>query len=266
MVRLKSIRTAFLAFGLALIFSSCDPDDDNTCCDPSNPECENYDPCYGKSETTAFFTIAQQYFPVGDNSDIYIEDDIVTGGKLKFTAIPQEGATYTWILGVDTIVGNYEVTRTLGDLPEGRYSNSLIVTKQADTLCFPDDVGMDFSSRIFTRIESCQAAILGKYRGVFLKDSPDSVDIELALSPSLSEIEPCESTSIVGAVFLVNYSLNGDTIKLNTDGAVNSRISFTSLNEIGIPEGEIIYDSSINLVTASYSIDDEEFHFTGRKL
>lgn len=266
MKRFKYIQTIFLAAGLAFVFSACCRDDDNTCSDPTNPKCENYDPCYGKIPTTAEFTIAQQYWGAGANTDVYFEDDTVTGGTLKFIATEQEGATYTWILGADTIVGGYEITKSLGVLPEGVYSNSLIVTKPIDSLCFPNDSYESQFSRSFVKINGCDRAIFGRYFGVFAKSPLDSVEIELISSSSFNNVEPCHIPSNEGAIFSVNFNLNGDTIRLNRNGLVNKRMSFTALNQLGIPEGEIIYDSYTNQVSAIYSIDDIDYHFTGRKL
>lgn len=249
---------------LAVEVTGCKEEDE--CCDPTNPECANYNPCYGKMETTAFFTIAQQYYPVGENSDIFIEDDIVTGGKIKFSAIPQEGATYTWILGADTIVGDPEITRTLGELPDGTYPNSLIVTKEPDTVCYPLDDGVAAFTRSFTQIDGCDRAILGKYIGLFENQSSDSVIIEIASSPSLNEIEPCDSESFLGAVFSVNFDLQNDTIRLRLNGGVNSSMSFESLGSIDVPEGEMVYNISQDLIKADYTIDDIHYSFTGRKL
>ena len=249
-----------------LLLQCCKDDDDNTCWDPSNPECSNYDPCYGEQETTAFFTIAQQYFPVGDNSDVYIEDDIVTGGRIKFSAIPQEGAIYTWILGIDTIVGDFEITRTLGDLPEGTYPNSLIVTKEPDSLCFPSDDGAAEFSRSFTKIDGCDVAFLGRYRGIFSSIPGDSVEIELVSSSSTNSIEPCDEPSNSGAIFSINFGIEEDTTRLYSNGAVNSQFSFNSLGTVGTAEGEFIYNSDLDKATAEYQIDDANYSFTGRKI
>ena len=258
----------FLACGIfAAALSCCKPDDnDPPCTDPANPECENYDPCFGKLETTAFFTIAQQYFPIGENAEVFIEDDVVTGGLLKFKAIFQEGATYTWILGVDTIVGGHEVIRALGDLPEGTYGNSLIVSKQPDTLCFPTDDGVATFSKPFIRIDGCERAILGKFRCKFEGLQHDSINIEIASSSSLNEIAPCSIASNTGALFSVNFNLENDTIILNRNGYVNSRISFESLGEQGVPEGELTYDANMNVLNGNYHINGTQYLVKGRKL
>lgn len=261
-----NLKYVLLLAGVVLLtLHSCKKDEEE-CCDPTNPECINYDPCYGSTETTAFFTIAQQYWPAGENADVYIEDDIVTGGELKFSAIPQEGATYTWILGADTIVGDFEITRTLGDLPDGTYENSLIVTKVPDTVCFPLDDGVADFTRSFTRIDGCERAVLGRYIGLFEAQSSDSVIIEVASSPSLNEIEPCDSQSLLGAIHSVNFNLQNDTIRLFLNGYANSRLSFESLGSVGTPTGEFIYDPELDRAIANYHIDEISYSFIGRKI
>jgi len=251
---------------LFVVVTGCKEDDEDQCCDPTNPECANYDPCFGKEETTAFFTIAQQYWPIGENSDIFIEDDIVTGGKIKFSAIPQEGATYTWILGADTIEGGPEIIRTLGEVPDGTYLNSLVVTKEPDILCFPSDDGVAEFSRSFTKIDGCDVAFLGLYKGTFASIPEDSVEIELVSSSSVNSIEPCDQPSNTGAIFSINFGIEEDTTRLYSNGAVNSQFSFLSLGTLGTAEGEFIYNSSLDKATAEYQIDDTNYSFTGRKI
>jgi hypothetical protein len=77
------------------------------CKDPSNPECENYDPCYGKKAPSADFIIGQSaaspYF--GMKSYEFISDDTMFAPfywPIDFMA-KEEGAKYEWKLGSETI-------------------------------------------------------------------------------------------------------------------------------------------------------------------
>lgn len=250
-----------LAF-ISVVFVACDKDDE-TCCDPTNPECPNYDPCFGKMETTAYFTIAQQFGPIGENASLFITDDVVLGGTIKFSAIPQDGATYTWILGIDTVVGGPEVTTDLGGLPVGTYPNTLIVTKIMDTLCFPNDPGVAQFTRSFTRISGCDAQITGKFRGIFEGAGPDSVVIELALSPSVNEILPCTTNNQMR--FFVNANTLGDTSKTSSDGASNRLLSLRAYGALDEPEGMVEVDTN-GIVTANYMLWNSAYSFKGRKL
>lgn len=102
MVRLKTIQTVFLAFGLALIFSSCDPDDDNTCCDPTNPECENYDPCWNVIPTADFRMRGTSVgFPVSENLLAEWCDTIYKSG-VEFKANMQNAVEYRWYIGSES--------------------------------------------------------------------------------------------------------------------------------------------------------------------
>ncbi len=263
---MKALQKYFLLALLAgAVLAGCRNDDDAPCCDPTNPECPNYDPCHDKVETTAYFTIAQALGPIGPNASVFITDDVVTGGTLKFSALPQEGAIYTWILGIDTIVGGPEITTTLGSLPNGTYPNSLIVNRAPDTLCFPLDEGTAQFIRSFIKITSCEMAILGRFRGVFNSQPNDSTEIEFALSPSPQQILPCNPSNFQG-YFLVNGNMNGDTIKLNGDGTVNSMSSFKSYGAIDKPEGTAVLDVESGLIEVEYTLGGDAYLFNGRKL
>lgn len=262
----KKLSLFYILFIVTAVWVSCGNDDEQTCYDPTNPECSNYDPCIGKIGTTAYFTIAQRYWPFGENANIFIEDDIVTGGTLKLAAIPQEGAVYTWVLGIDTIVGGSEITIPLGNLPQGIYGNSLTVTKTVDSLCLPLDNGMAQFSRSFTRIDGCDRAILGRFKGVFSHLPNDSTEIETIASSSVESVEPCDLPSNASAIFAINFGLNNDTIRLRLNGGANSQFSFESLNAIDRPEGEFVFDQILNIARADYSIGNATYSFTGRKL
>ena len=53
---------------LALLWAGCKEDDEEECFDPTNPECSNYDPCYGNEPTAAFKMRGTSVgFPVSEN-------------------------------------------------------------------------------------------------------------------------------------------------------------------------------------------------------
>jgi hypothetical protein len=261
----SSFQYLAMLFMVAAVVAQCKKDDE-PCCDPTNPACPNYDPCFGKLETTAFFTIAQRLGPIGENANVFITDDVVLGGMLKFSAIPQEGATYTWILGIDTIVGGPEITTNLGSLPFGTYPNTLIVTKTPDTLCFPNVPGVAQFTRSFTRISVCHAQILGKFKSVFSSGSAtDSTEIELARSPSIQQIQPCIPGSSNSGQFFVNANNNGDTFKMAGDGMANKILSFKAYGAVDQPEGMAVIDST-GIITVDYTLGGIGYFFRGRKL
>jgi len=46
----------FTALAALALFTTCCKDD---CLDPTNPDCENYDPCYGKTQPSAKFIMEE---------------------------------------------------------------------------------------------------------------------------------------------------------------------------------------------------------------
>ncbi len=61
------------------------------CTDPSNPECSNYDPCWGKSELSSDFAIEERIFIGWKNNEAqyyFSETDsaITSENKVVFTA------------------------------------------------------------------------------------------------------------------------------------------------------------------------------------
>lgn len=248
------------------IFSSCDGDDEDDCCDPTNPECANYDPCYGKEATSADFAILQPYAQVGPNAGIYFEDSVTFGAAMRFVAEDTTADTYRWILGLDTIYDEVEVSSSTFNLPEGSYPVSLMVTKEADSLCFPMDDGIDEKTKFFTKINGCDAAIWGEYKGVLESSSNDSLVVQLILSSSTNSIEPCDPQSIIGAVFGLNLFNENDTSKLIGNGTTNTRYSFHIENNTSGNTGEAVLDIETGLIEISYSLEGATEKFNGIKL
>lgn len=87
---------------LALIWTGCQDDDDNTCCDPTNPECANYDPCFGKEPTAAFKMRGTSVgFPVSENLVAEWCDTIFNSG-VEFMADMEDADVYEWYIGTET--------------------------------------------------------------------------------------------------------------------------------------------------------------------
>src|SRR5690606_36172120 len=92
--------TVWAAVGiLVLSFAACDRDDDQPCDDPTNTDCPNYDPCFGKDSVTATFQFLARY-GVGADAPWYPETKFI-GSPFRFSAIDTAADSYTWYLGTD---------------------------------------------------------------------------------------------------------------------------------------------------------------------
>jgi hypothetical protein len=128
----------------AMVLNSCR----KPCTDPTNPNCENYDPCYNLKPTSAGF---KTYLPIPDFVGFWktagwvydVESDTI-GVECYFRA-EEENAKYTWLIG-----GGVYHTRTVSIdfrtsnlAPGTRVPVTLIVEKEPNKKCFPNDNGKD---------------------------------------------------------------------------------------------------------------------------
>jgi hypothetical protein len=96
---MKSLLKLTLAMFVVLFFSTCKKE----CCqDPTNPECENYDPCYGKTITADFFMHQFNGWFVDPKDEKPENCDTIKSNGAKFNAYMSGALSYTWRVGSDT--------------------------------------------------------------------------------------------------------------------------------------------------------------------
>lgn len=83
MNNMNTLANLGVCVGLILGVAACDTDDDNSCCDPTNPECPNYDPCYGQSPVTAEFNIYDEIFVSGPFAGNWYQDSVLYAGNVN---------------------------------------------------------------------------------------------------------------------------------------------------------------------------------------
>jgi len=226
-----------LIFGLGM--GSCCKEE---CQDPQNPECGNYDPCWGKKPVTADFIFGRTTAtpePINGVDYPICEDTIFNSGGvnrkgfdygigLKFQAI-ENGAKYTWKLGSE-IISSRVFDRNFITAGPGVYQATLIVEKTPDAACFPLDDGKDTITRKFTLMPHYQLPIMGKYKVLF-EGSKDSTMIE---------IQPWE---IASATQFKNYKIvDSASVQYTTlINFQNKRDTVTHFLFDGFPTGNHIY-------------------------
>jgi hypothetical protein len=87
----------------AMVLNSCKKE--CPCTDPSNPQCENYDPCYGKKTINTFFKVrpGDRGFPPPEEWCELIPCDTFNESSVRFD-IPHgnpENSTYEWQIGTE---------------------------------------------------------------------------------------------------------------------------------------------------------------------
>jgi|SRR5690554_345770 len=155
MKQFKNIQTVFVAMGLAFVLYACNGDDDNTCSDPTNPECENYDPCYGIEEPSAAFFMEDESRGASFAEIVWIpEDSLFVGSEIRFRS-PHEGDEFhhTWYVGSE-ILNGYSVQRKFTEVARPEIITiSHVIEFPVDTLCYPISTGRDSVSQSFRLID-----------------------------------------------------------------------------------------------------------------
>lgn len=266
----KLIQHLLLMGAVLLLVQCCKPDDEPTppCDDPANPDCPNYDPCIMESPVTAEFKIYDDVFSGGPNADKWFEDDKIYRGRIKFAAV-EDSAHYTWYLGAETIMGTdfKEVIKNTGDLPPGTYTAALVVDKEPNAFCFPDDDGRDSIFKTFDIVGVCDLMIMNKFKGVFDSAPTDSVIIEMYpwefLPGNTVRVPSCEPNANVA---YVNFANDGDTIfDGSASGILNRYFERFSVGDPFIPVGYLKV-SEDGICKAEYEMYDELRVFNGRIL
>lgn len=138
----KNYRILLLVFAVLGVTLQCK----KKCDDPYNPECENYDPCYGKKPTSAAFKIWESGSSiVAPTYAFAYETDTIIGRDATFAAVEQgNDVQYLWEIGSETYTTS-KVTLSFSSVPNNTtIPIKLVVTKKRiDKQCFPTDTGID---------------------------------------------------------------------------------------------------------------------------
>ena len=183
------VLSLFIVGVLTTTLNGCKDD----CEDASNPDCCNYNPCYGEESTSAYFIIEESL------RDYWIEGDTVSGignkSSVRFTAM-QDADSFIWTLGSQTI---REKSFTRNSFPSDRRIPVSLVTirNHPNISCFPNDDGRDTFRRVMYTwpsesyydegekkyVVDNPMPIQGRYLGYF--DSEPNNQIEITLKDSV---------------------------------------------------------------------------------
>ncbi len=257
---------------IAILLLSCSKKK-NECNDPSNPDCINYDKCYGKSPVTADFMIGQI---AGANIDpnsttigkLFIEDSIFpVNCSIKFKA-KIEGAKYTWLLGSETLYTN-EFARIFDEnTPTGKYSVKLIIEKSPDKVCFPKDDGKDTITKYFYIVNPCLLKTTGWYKGIWEGVKMDSMKIGLIRLNRIYTPKTRDTCQKIGYV-LINLQNTADTADWlfpYTQMTTNYQAHFGGSGNGDNLKGSLIIDKLTQKVIFDYIYFGVKRKFIGRKI
>ncbi len=212
------------------------------CQDPSNPECENYNPCYGKAPVTASMIMDQSLSAFWFEEDFYETGDTLFPLLFSYIRFRNNASNTqaTWILGKDTVIGQ-QVERHFKSLPYGAYPVTLIVKGSADSSCFPKDDGIDTITKYVYTIPICQLNVFGTFKVLF-DGQTDSTLVRIKAKKQNNLLDSCVETNLIE---LTNY---------DGKGSVRWDYSYFSFNHLYA--GDPIKDN--NLLQVHTSIDTKK--------
>lgn len=236
---------------IIIFFTSCESDDENECCDPTNPECPNYDACLGIKEPSATIILREPIF--GPDGFELTPDDSLFYNEVNFSS-PYTGSeyTHTWYLGAEVITeASFSREHAFVERP-AQLTVSHVLEYPIDSVCFPNSTGRDSTSRKYYLIKYWnEFGVYSKYRGVF-ENETDSFDFEFKRvfadnTPVYvgypPDLEPVSAT--------LNFDNQGDS----TDIGVNGRNSIGYFGGDGnsYPSGSIKIDHTTNIAILEYT-------------
>ncbi len=256
------VRKAIAFMTVFIVFSCCKDED---CFDPSNPDCENYDPCFGVERPTAKFAIEARVR--NNDGDIeYVEDPNVFPGILtQFRSeFEGDGFSHTWYVGSEILHDSHVIRdfATVKNRP-AIISISHVLDYPIDQKCYPMDVGRDSVSQSFYLIKYWDELLTNGTFRVLLENEQDSFDFKIRrLQHDGSRATAADGWGVSVAI---NFHNEGDSTDAISFFEVNNRGYFTG-NGFTRPNGFLTVDFESKKVNAEYKFRGESFKLRGRKL
>ena len=181
------------------------------------------DPCECASEVSADFTIKEKLiapWPDEHYDTIYtLTDNIIEGKNVFFSAIEPD-ADYTWYIGAETL--HVETFGRLMNTGGADVDVSLVVRKEPNLNCFPNDDGYDSITKTIQVFDRCDTLLMEGYFRVAEQGTTDSIDIGFNITEPL--IQP-DGNCIMLEVF--NYDgLGTDCTVANNSSSSGVFVSY----------------------------------------
>ena len=263
---MKSPNQLFYLLFAVILLSGCDKDEEQECCDPTNPECINYDPCLDVEEPTAEI-ILQESINTFDGIK-WPGNDSVFLNNVQFSARYQgDSISHTWYLGAEVITDPVFSREHTTIPPESRpafITVSHVIEFPVDSACYTNLTGRDSTSRTYRLIRYLnEYATRGIFRGVF-ENQTDSFDFKLSamniIDGSDAQIYADNITNIA-----VNFHNEGDSI---------SGFRYSTRNSLGVfngdaganPRGFMTKEEAEGVYRLEYRYGLEDYIVIARKL
>ena len=164
------------------------------------------DPCKCASEVSAEFDILEQHNMA---TDLIAKTEYILHNKYGVFRAKEEDAEYTWYLGSE-VLHEKEISRRFNEEWAGStIPITLVVKKEPNNICFPNDNGYDSITKYMKVIHKCDTNILeGDFR-VARVNTTDSFDIRLNFREVYAAPDVPSTSGLCRGLDIYNYDGNG---------------------------------------------------------
>lgn len=173
------------------------------CDDPTNPDCGNYNPCYGVSDVASFE--CSEYFD--ENTDLLVKCDtmVFNGASSSIFKSNRDYLTYDWQIGSDTNLRHGKTFAITFNKSFGTIPVTLIGKRAPNPKCIPNDDGVDTLTKLITIVDWKASPLIGRYTGSLVSNPKDTFTIEIKADHNITQLQP-------NKLVLINLFKNCDAI------------------------------------------------------
>lgn len=259
------LKALILFLALALAGTGCKKELPK-CYDPANPDCENYDSCYGVEKPSAAFVMEDGVLTIQSGYHYIADDSIFRGTSIVFRS-PYKDTSYkhTWYVGSE-VLHDYQFSRNFNKVVRPTtITVHHVLEYPPDTSCFPDDDGIDSVSQTFYLIEYWnELATFGTFR-VANENTTDSFDFKIKRLKSDGLPAPYGANGTY-SVF-VNFNRDHDSVSQGLDYFATNTVGFIE-GAGSYPNGKLTVDPETNKVQLelNYHLQNDTIVQKGRKI
>jgi hypothetical protein len=156
----------------------------NSCCkkcqDSSNPDCENYDPCFRK--VSADFKMMLPVEPQGDEVYFFECDTVHPRSEVIFVAQDSSDVTYEWKIGTDPTI--FKTRKVVLQFDNPAVLDVKLIVRKKDPCGAVNTFADTLTRRLVVSNTNFDAFFVGKYKGYLESKPSDVFTIAILKAPS----------------------------------------------------------------------------------
>lgn len=264
---LKTLPYNFLLLLTFLILAQgCKKEEDNPCCDATNPECPNYDPCFGRKDAvSADFRTEMRRSLSLTRSKILVADTFFAG-DVYFVAEDSSAESYEWRVGSDPRTFIDQEFFLTFDCPSSLYQDiyiQLITERLSDSNCTRVDLLKDTVKKMIYFVKEIESPVFGQYRGFLKTDPTNQFNIDIIYKSAVSNPNPNPCNGGLWERTIYNLTNSGCYQKL-TGGAASTLNQFTFGGSVRIDTNTCVYPSGY--FASDYKDIEIQYNSSDRKI